>query len=294
MPMSKEDQLDRIRKLLAKSEAAGVTPEEAASLRDKAFELATRYEIDEALLRGQPGAEKETVINRIFDLGRPYAQQITLAYHIYDTFGCKLIDISLNRAKARKYRTAPRPGRVHAFGFKSDMARADMLLTSLILQAANEAVRRYREYLENFAPWSCLECGGIEYAQVPHDEDWYYCVECHREFSARRPPADKPDRRSVWYRSFWIGWTDELVTRVRAAHKKVQDQAVQTVGTGAEVALRSRDLAVKTSFEESYPTVRSRRERGSKGSGYEQGRDAGRNADIGQDRIGAKRSELSK
>lgn len=291
-PPPEFDQLDRIRKLLAKSEASGVTAKESELLRDKAFELAARYEIDLALARGRPGATKEVVINRIFDVARPFAQQTALAYVVYSTFGCKLIDISTSRSRARKYGGEAHLGRVHAFGFKSDMSRADMLLTSLILQANREAARGYRKYVENFEPWSCPECGETSWRPIPRDEDWYYCVECHHQFWARRPPQATPDRRSVWYRSFWIGWVNELAPRIRAAHQKVKDEAVKSVGTGTEVALRNRDLAVQTEFEGKYPKTRLLPGGRSKGSGYSAGQEAGKRADIGQDRIGARRKEI--
>ena len=42
--------LERVRKLLAKAEAGGVTPAEAEALTAKAAELMARYGIDRALL----------------------------------------------------------------------------------------------------------------------------------------------------------------------------------------------------------------------------------------------------
>ena len=44
------DLLDRVRKLLAKAEDEGCTPEEAEALTAKAAELMARYGIDRALL----------------------------------------------------------------------------------------------------------------------------------------------------------------------------------------------------------------------------------------------------
>jgi len=65
--------LDRVRKLLAKAEAEGVTPHEAEALTAKAAELMARYGIDRAMLAAtrpetdQPG-------NRIIDIANPWAQ----------------------------------------------------------------------------------------------------------------------------------------------------------------------------------------------------------------------------
>lgn len=298
------DTLERIRKLLETAEsffAQSTDPSKSAANREafkhegeamqaRAFELATRYEISLALARGESGAKTQDVTNRIFDLARPFQQQITLAYVVYSTFGNSLIDISTNRQKARKYGAEAHLGRVHAFGFKGDIERADMLLTSLILQAHRSSASGYREYLRNFSPWTCPECGESKWRSVPRDTDWYFCVECRYELYSSRPPQDKPDRRSVWYRSFWIGWVNEVAPRIRAAHAKVQQQATETVGTSVAVALRSRDLAVQEEVAKRYPELRQRRGGRSKGSGYSSGREAGRTADIGLDRLGSTRS----
>lgn len=306
-PETNSASLERIRKLIETADnffAQSMDPSkskadreafkhEGEAMQARAFELAAQYEIDLALARNRPDAAKETVTNRVFDVGRPYAQQTLLAYVVYSTFGASLIDISLNRSKARRYGTEAHLGRVHAFGFKGDTERADMLFTSLVLQAQRQTARRYREYLKNFTPWQCPECGEKEWKPVPRDSDWYYCLECQYEFYSHNPPQSKPDRRSVWYRSFWIGWVNELAPRIRAAHQKVKDQAVATVGTGAAVALRTRDLAVSEEVNRRYPELKQKRRSRSKGSGYSEGRAAGREADIGQGRLGSQK-ELKK
>jgi hypothetical protein len=293
------DWLDRVRKLLDTAESFAEKSKEpgddndktAQSYQSRAFELAARFEIDRALLLGKTPIEAIKVLNQVFDLGRPYAQQITLAYIIYTSFGCQLVDISYGRSKSRKSGMPAHPGRVHAFGFKGDMQQASMLLTSLTVQAQLESVRRYRQYLDNFEPWSCPECDETKWEEIPWDKGYYRCVECHVEIVGERP-AEKPDRRSVWYRSFWNGWVSALRPRIEKAHRKVQDVA-ESSGTGAVVALRNRDLVVKEAFDERYPKTVSRSTRGSKGSGYSAGREAGRNADIGGKKIGATRRELS-
>jgi hypothetical protein len=86
--------LDRVRKLLAKAEAEGVTPHEAEALTAKAAELMARYGIDRARLAGAMRCQ------------------------------CVLLHTS-------------GPGaRIHVFGYASDLERADILYTSLLLQMA--------------------------------------------------------------------------------------------------------------------------------------------------------------
>lgn len=294
MPETSLDQLSRIRKLLERAEHPRTPEKEAEALREKAFELAARYEIDQALIRAEHAEIKEEVINRIFSLSRPFIQQVTLAYVVYTTFGCELIDISLNRQKARRYGTDPKLGRVHAFGFKSDMSQADMLLTSLILQASRSAARGYRKYIDEFEPWSCPECDNAEWQPIPMDKDWYVCTDCRHEFYSSRPPVDTPDRRSVWYRSFWIGWVNTLSPRIRNAHSRAKEEAVAEGGKGTALALRNRDLAVRSALDARYPSRTARRGGRSRGSGYGAGAEAGRTADIGQSRLGAKQKALGK
>ena len=65
--------LDRVRKLLAKAEAEGVTPPEAEALTAKAAELMARYGIDRArLAASEPGTDRPG--SRIIDIANPWAQ----------------------------------------------------------------------------------------------------------------------------------------------------------------------------------------------------------------------------
>ena len=65
--------LDRVRKLLAKAEAEGVTPPEAEALTAKAAELMARYGIDRARLAAtRPDTDRPG--SRIIDIDNPWAQ----------------------------------------------------------------------------------------------------------------------------------------------------------------------------------------------------------------------------
>src|SRR5580693_3810677 len=65
--------LDRVRKLLAKAEADGVTTEEAQAFTAKAAELMAKYGIDRALLAAaRPETDKPD--NRIMDIANPWAR----------------------------------------------------------------------------------------------------------------------------------------------------------------------------------------------------------------------------
>jgi hypothetical protein len=119
--------LDRVRKLLAKAEAEGVTPPEAEALTAKAAELMARYGIDRALLAAtRPETDKPD--SRIIDIDNPWAQvRAHLLAGLAGAMRCQCILLNPERGGAR----------VHVFGYASDLERADILYTSLLLQMAH-------------------------------------------------------------------------------------------------------------------------------------------------------------
>jgi hypothetical protein len=121
---SKNPLLERVRKLLAKAEAQGVTPAEAEALTAKAAELMARYGIDRALLAAQhPGTDHPA--DRKVDVGNPWARiQAHLLCGLASAMRCQCVIL-------------PRSGpgtRIHIFGFASDIERVDVLYTSLLVQ----------------------------------------------------------------------------------------------------------------------------------------------------------------
>jgi hypothetical protein len=119
--------LDRVRKLLAKAEADGVTPPEAEALTAKAAELMARYGIDRALLAATR-PETDQPANRIIDIDNPWAQvRAHLLAGLASAMRCQAILLTPDRGGAR----------VHIFGYQSDLERADILYTSLLLQMAH-------------------------------------------------------------------------------------------------------------------------------------------------------------
>jgi hypothetical protein len=119
--------LDRIRKLLAKSEAQGTTPPEAEALTAKAAELMARYGIDRALLAAaQPATARPA--SRIIDIPNPWsAVRAHLLSGLATAMRCQCVLLTPERSGSR----------VHVFGYASDLERADLLYTSLLLQMAH-------------------------------------------------------------------------------------------------------------------------------------------------------------
>jgi hypothetical protein len=116
--------LGRVRKLLVKAEADGVTPAEAQALTAKAAELMAKYGIDRALLAARR-PETDRPADRVIDIGNPWARvQAHLLCGLAAALRCQCVIL-------------PRSGpgsRIHVFGFASDIERTDVLYTSLLIQ----------------------------------------------------------------------------------------------------------------------------------------------------------------
>jgi len=126
-----ENILSRVRKLLAKAEAEGVTPPEAEALTAKAAELMARYGIDRARL-GALHPETDKPGSRVIDVDNPWAQvRAHLLAGIAGAMRCQCVLLHTSGPGAR----------IHVFGFESDLERADILYTSLLLQMAHGLVR---------------------------------------------------------------------------------------------------------------------------------------------------------
>jgi Protein of unknown function (DUF2786) len=116
--------LDRVRKLLAKAEADGVTVAEAQALTAKAAELMAKYGIDRALLAAQR-PETDRPSSRLLDIYNPWARvQAHLLCGLASAMRCQCILLPSGDGDQR----------VHMFGYESDLERTDMLYTSVLVQ----------------------------------------------------------------------------------------------------------------------------------------------------------------
>jgi Protein of unknown function (DUF2786) len=225
--------LARVRKLLAKAESDGVTPEEGQALTAKAAELMAKYGIDRALLAAAR-PETDRPADREVDIDNPWARvQAHLLCGLAAALRCQCVIL-------------PRSGpgtRIHIFGFASDIERADVLYTSLLVQM-----------------WQ-----GLAAAQVP---GW-----------SRSPRA--------WRRSWLLGFTSAVVSRVQAAEHRVTSEATSARAAGGERAalvLADRRQVILRNIAHAYPVTRTSRVTYS-GSGYGAGYTEGQKADIGSARL---------
>ena len=121
--------LDRVRKLLAKAEAEGVTLAEAQALTAKAAELMAKYGIDRALLAA-PRPETDRPASRLVDIYNPWARvQAHLLCGLAAAMRCQCILLPAGDGPARAHlrlrlRHRARRRAVH-LGADADVARAD-------------------------------------------------------------------------------------------------------------------------------------------------------------------------
>lgn len=127
--MSTTSRLNKIRKLLALAEDPAATPAEVAAFTEKAMTLMARHGIDEALLAA--GAGPGRVVNRRLAMAAPYARdKATLAAAIAQALRCRAVMLVTNRGVV-----------VQVFGLRADVRSVDLLVTSLLVQAAHDMAR---------------------------------------------------------------------------------------------------------------------------------------------------------
>lgn len=131
---SADTMLARVRKLLAKAEDPAATAQEAETYTAKASELMAAYGIDRALLAAADPS-LDVVGDRVVTLDRPYAaEKAQLVSQIALALGCRVV-------RRTRYPGGVKELSVHLFGHRSDLQRAEILFTSLLLQAMRALAR---------------------------------------------------------------------------------------------------------------------------------------------------------
>ena len=130
-----DDQLARIRKLLAQAEDPAATAAEAESFNAKAAELMARHGIDEALLAAAD-PHRVVVGDLVVELLAPYAyEKGCLGTAVARGLRCSAVLRSSRTHAGKTYS-------LHLFGHTSDLTMANLLLTSLLVQGTGALVRR--------------------------------------------------------------------------------------------------------------------------------------------------------
>lgn len=134
-----QGRLSRIRKLLAQAEDAACTPEEAEAFTAKAAALMARHGIDEALV-AQTDPARDPLGDRVVELLAPYAREKgTLGAVVAEALRCQAV---LRRSRGATILGEPTTDHsLHLFGHAGDLARAEMMFTSLLVQSARDVGR---------------------------------------------------------------------------------------------------------------------------------------------------------
>jgi hypothetical protein len=241
--------LDRIRALLAKAESTDFT-EEAESYRAKAMTLIAQFGIDQALLHADDPAKNRMVAgNRVFQVHNPFGKdKASLLSRIVQTLGGRCV--WLHKPEGRKQTWTE----LHVFATEADLARIDLLFTSLLVQCTTEMLRE---------------------SKVNVDARW-------------QPRKWKAD----FLYGFTSEIHDRLWNAEQRAKKQAQSERAAGK-VSVELVLVDKSKLVDKAVEFFYPTLTKRTNKARElGIGYYNGRSAGARADLGDTRIntGAKKA----
>jgi hypothetical protein len=227
------DLLDRVRKLLAKAEDEGCSPAEAEALTAKAAELMARYGIDRALL-GALRPETDKPADRVFTLANPWGDvKRHLLAGLAMALRCQCVQTRSDQGT-----------RLHVFGYTSDLERADILFTSLLVQMARALAKQaVPGYGSEARAWR---------------RSWMlgYCTAVVTRVRAAEEAA------------------------VASASEGGADAGAAGAGQSAALVLADRSLVVRRQVAAAYPRLRKTRVTYS-GGGYGDGYREGQKADIG-------------
>lgn len=251
--------IDKITKLLAKAEST--TPEEAEALTAKATELMLQHSIDTAMIEARTkglGKPDRVIERKVRVRGVYWKAHQSLGLSIGRAYGFKVL-VQNDGASNRGY--------FYWIGFESDIASAEMLYTSLLIQCA---------------------AGMREFSKA-----W------RKEYAAIMPKAEGFKAR----RSFIFGFGEAVGSRLRDQRRLVAEQAEAAqaaacpteVGTeiGVALVLADRQERVTEYYDERYGNLRAgRRGRYTQSGigGRSAGISAGNSANLGGTSVGSQRS----
>lgn len=243
--MAEDQKLEVIRKLLAKAERAA-TVQEATAYNAKAAEMMARHGVDTALLAAT-GAKQDWITERRIAMTDPYStEKSQLASWVGSALGCK----GVRHPGARRGTVEG----ITLFGYESDLQRAEMLFTSLLLQATRQVVTQRPPYWSDESTTAFRRTWLVGFAREVH----------RRLASAEHAAAER------------------------------HESAAPSQGPSVALVLADRRTAVETAFEQQFSGLRKARPRRLSGSGFASGADAGRRADLGGGRLAGSRWQLDR
>jgi len=231
-----EEILTKVRKILAKAEDPAATPEEAETYTAKAAELIAEYGIDRALLaRHDP--DSDVVGDRVVVLDPPPdGVQRPHPRVPHPRLRCRTV-------QRRRYVDGAKQISLHLFGFESDLLRAELLYTSLLMQATTALTRTVAPPWESTAAFRRSWLAGFTTA-----------------IGRRLADAEREAERRA--------------STARAA-------ATDAGGPSVALMLADRSAVVRDAVDREYPHLERGQARRLSGSGGMAGWQAGQRADLG-------------
>jgi hypothetical protein len=228
--------LTRIRALLAKAEGTDNEHERKAFMEAAQAQMA-KYGIERARL-GYLHPRREKPELRAVTVTDPWLkEQAALVYGVAEALRCRAV---LNHAPRSK------SGTVELLGFASDLERAELLYTSLMLQM-------FRALNRQAIPFG------------------------HTGTNAKR---------NAYRRSFLYGFLTEAINLIKAAEQAAVQETQDTPGeVSTALVLVERDKVLHKMMAQMYPRVRKGRSITVDSGAYQRGAEAGRRADIGGARL---------
>lgn len=243
--------LAKIRKLLAKAEDPATTPEEAETYTAKAAELVAAYGIDRALL-ASADPETDTVGDRVVTLDAPYRRdKADLLATVATALRCQVVS-------RQRWVDGQKELSLHLFGFDSDLERAELLYTSLLLQAVGSMARAVAPPGETVAAYRRSWLAGFTRAVGQRLRQAERAAEQARTAEARGPHAGP------------------------------------AASSGLALVLADRGARVEQAVQAEYPHLGRARRRTLSGSGAGSGWAAGQRADLGGTRVRGGRGALGR
>ena len=247
---ARDGRLARIRKLLAQAEDPGATDAEAEAFTAKAIGLMATYGIDRAMLAAaEPDLDRPG--DRMVDLLAPYARdKADLLAGLAHALRCRgVLRVDYGASDQRWAAPAKKQLKMHLFGYGSDLARVEILFTSLLVQMANGLRTERIPSYEHVAAYRRAWIAGFAAAVVRRLRD-----------AEQRAAADAAGAEA---------------TAAPAAGRPARSVAV---------VLASRAEVVDHAVSAAYPRLSTAPRRSLSGGGYGGGYAAGRRADLGAGR----------
>lgn len=244
--------LAKIRKLLAKAEDPATTPEEAETYTAKAAELVAAYGIDRALL-ANVDPDSDTVGDRVVTLDAPYGRdKADLLATVATALRCHVVS-------RQRWVDGQKELSLHLFGFDSDLERAELLYTSLLLQAVGALGRAVAPPGETLAAYRRSWLAGFT--------------------------------RAVGQR---LRQAERAAEQARAGEGSSMEASGASGSRGLALVLADRGAQVQQAVQAEYPNLGRARRRTLSGSGAGSGWAAGQRADLGGTRVRGGRGALGR